>query len=423
MSGDFIKRVKGVKDITPGEAPIWRLVEDTALDVFELYGYHEIRTPIFERTEVFSRSIGETTDIVEKEMYTFTDRGGESLTLRPEGTAPVVRAYIENRLYDPPGVRKLFYFGPMFRAERPQAGRFRQFHQFGAEVFGSADPGVDAEVILALMDIFGALGVTGLKVSLNSLGCPNCRPAYRKALHEFLKERVDSLCGNCRARVDRNPFRALDCKAKGCQDVVADAPTIDKYRCDECEDSLDKVRRPLLELEVPVTLDPRMARGLDYYTRTAFEVTSGRLGAQNAVAGGGRYDLLVEQVGGPPTPAVGFAVGMERLISLLDGEEDVEEYVLRPDVYIIDMTPEAASRAFELAHRLRARGYVVEKCFEGGSLKSRMRKAGRSGARFTMMIGEDEIERGAVTLKDMESGEQKSVPFGEIADALENGAG
>ena len=420
MSKNFIRSVKGVNDITPSDAPRWRYVEDAALDVFELYNYREIRTPIFEKTEVFRRSIGETTDIVEKEMYTFTDRGGESLTLRPEGTAPVVRAYIENGLYNPPGVLKLFYFGPMFRAERPQAGRFRQFHQFGVEVFGSDDPGVDAELVIMLMDIFSELGINGLKVRLNSLGCRDCRPAYREALYVFLKENAGALCENCRSRIERNPMRALDCKSEGCRAVVAGAPTIDKFRCGACQDHLDGVRRPLLDLEVPVELDPRLVRGLDYYSRTAFEVTSEALGAQNAVAGGGRYDSLVEQMGGPPTPATGFAVGIERLLSLMGEPAGMEvDYAARPDVYIIPMTDEAAAKAFDISHRLRSHGYSVEQEFGGGSLKSRMRKANRSGARFAVIIGENELAKGEVIVKQMDTSEQTSVPVGRIIDALD----
>lgn len=398
---------------------MWRFVEEVALDVFELYNFQEVRTPVFEKTEIFQRSIGETTDIVEKEMYTFSDRGGESLTLRPEGTAPVVRAYIENKLYDPPGTLKLFYMGPMFRAERPQAGRFRQFHQIGAEVFGSNDPAVDAEVIIMLMDLFTELGVTGLKISLNSLGCPKCRPSYRDALLEFLKSRSDELCDNCRARIDRNPLRALDCKATGCKEVVKDAPTIDKFLCEECRDHLELVRRPLMDLEQPVVLDPNMVRGLDYYGRTAFEVVSDRLGAQNAVAGGGRYDALVEEMGGPPTPAMGFALGIERLITLLDAERISEQNATRPDVYMIPMTEDAGLKTFEMAHRLRSHGYSVERSFENASLKSMMRKANKSGARFALIIGEEEMKQGAATLRNMETSEQKSAPFSRITDILD----
>ncbi len=351
------RRVKGVRDILPEEAAVWRDVEQTARKVFSLYGFQEIRIPIFEKTEVFVRSIGETSDIVEKEMYTFTDRGGESLTLRPEGTASVVRAYVENRMDNLAGVQKLYYTGPMFRAERPQAGRFRQFHQIGAEVFGTENPAIDAELIVMLMDFFGALEVEGLKVSLNSLGCPQCRPMYREALAGFLKKNMESLCADCQRRVERNPMRALDCKSAGCKSTVSGAPSLENYLCQSCRESLDGVKKPLFDLKIPIVIDPGLVRGLDYYSRTAFEVTSGQLGAQNAVAGGGRYDTLVEQFGGPPTPAIGFALGMERLVSLLKQPGKVTA----PDIYLIAIQPEAESRIFELGHRLRAEGYCVDR--------------------------------------------------------------
>ncbi|VAX22984.1 Histidyl-tRNA synthetase [hydrothermal vent metagenome] len=413
-----IKSVRGVKDVLPSESLKWRLVEETALEIFTLYNFKEIRIPTFEKTEVFKRSIGETTDIVEKEMYTFTDRGGESLTLRPEGTASVVRAYVENGLYNPPGVTKLFYMGPMFRAERPQAGRFRQFHQIGAEVFGTDDPAIDAEVIIMLMDLFTELRVPGLKVLLNSLGCPECRPAFRNALYEFLKERESDLCKNCQSRIDRNPLRALDCKSPTCKAITENAPTIDKYRCDSCETHFNNVRKPLLDLEIPVTVDPKLMRGLDYYSRTAFEVVSEGLGAQNSVAGGGRYDSLVEQFGGPKTPAIGFALGIERLISLL-ASEDEEELAEYPDIFIVPMTETASLRSFEIAHRLRSYGYQVERTFGIASMKSMMKKADRSKAKYTLIIGEDELKKGMGTLRNMNSGEQIETSFNDIADILD----
>lgn len=418
-----IQAVRGVKDITPGDAPFHRLVEDAALDVFSLYGFQEIRTPIFEKTEVFSRGIGETSDIVEKEMYTFSDRGGESLTLRPEGTAAVVRAYIEHKMYEPPGVTRLFYAGPMFRAERPQAGRFRQFHQVGAEIFGATGPDADAEIIVALMDFFTELGVGGLRVVLNSLGCGDCRPVYREALSQFLRGQAQYLCENCVSRLDRNPLRVLDCKSERCRAVAAQAPTIDNHRCAPCQTHLEGVRRPLRKLELPVAIDPRLVRGLDYYTRTAFEVTSDKLGAQNAVAGGGRYDVLVEQFGGPPTPAIGFAVGVERLISLLDDDardRALEVYGMKPDVYIIAMSPAAEETVFELAHRLREEKYVVDRSFGAGNLKTQLKRADRAGAALAVIIGDDEIANGEVTIKTLASGEQTKAPINEIMSAIED---
>ncbi|MBI4665970.1 MAG: histidine--tRNA ligase [Nitrospinae bacterium] len=419
-----IQSVRGVKDILPADIPLWRMVEDAAMDIFELYNFQEIRTPVFEKTEVFSRSIGETSDIVEKEMYTFLDRGEESLTLRPEGTASIARAFVERNMGAQPGVTKLYYMGPMFRAERPQAGRFRQFHQIGAEAFGSADPAADAEMIMMLMDFFTELNVTGLKVSLNSLGCSECRPKYRQALYEFLSARSAHLCDNCQGRVERNPLRALDCKSEKCKTTTADAPTIDQFRCEACQEHLEGVRKPLRDLELPVFMDNRLVRGLDYYNRTAFEVTSDRLGAQSAVAGGGRYDGLVAQFGGPPTPAIGFAIGIERLVSLL-GEEAreraAEYYDMRPDVYMIPMSPEAGMKIFELSHRLRSNGYRVERGFDGGSMKSQFRKADRSGAMMVIILGEDELKQNSVTVKDMESGAQKLVPINDLMSVISKG--
>jgi len=406
-----VQRVKGVRDITPDAIAAWLRVENVSRDIFARYHYREMRTPIFEKTEVFARSIGETSDIVEKEMYTFADRGGESLTLRPEGTAPVVRAFVENGLFNLPGVQKIFYLGPMFRAERPQAGRFRQFHQVGAEAFGSDDPALDAEQVAMLMDLFAALGLPGLAVRINSLGCPACRPAYGAALQTYLLGRKDELCADCRRRVARNPMRALDCKSKTCATVVAGAPSIGEFLCAACREHMAAVLRLLNVAGVRYTVDPGLVRGLDYYTRTAFEVISGRLGAQNAVAGGGRYDNLVEQFGGPATPAIGFALGVERLISLLDGEKTSGA----PDVFVVPVQPEAEEAVFGLAASLRAAGLRVDRGFGGASLKSQMKKADKSGARFTVIVGEDELARAAATLRDLERSEQKEVSFDKLA--------
>lgn len=415
MRSEKINRVKGTKDILPAAAAIWRKVEEVAREVFELYNFQEIRLPVFEKTEVFSRSIGETSDIVEKEMYTFTDRGGESLTLRPEGTAPVVRAFIENSLFNKPGVQKLYYMGPMFRAERPQAGRFRQFHQIGAEVFGTDDPSADAELILALLDFFEALNITGLELRLNSLGCPECRPAYRDQLSSFLKSRIGSLCPNCQRRVDKNPLRALDCKSQGCKEAVSGAPAIDSFLCGQCVESFKKVNSLLEDSGVSVTLDPKLVRGLDYYSRTAFEVTSSRLGAQDAVAGGGRYNKLVEQFGGPPTPAVGFALGVERLLSLID----LSEQEPSPDLFLVAAGDSAEKEIFALAKKLRKDRFKIDRGFGGGgNMKNRMKKADRSGARFAIIIGDDEIAKGTATIKDLARRTQKQVSLDEISKVL-----
>ena len=410
------KRVKGTKDILPDEAAIWQEVEETARQIFSLYNYREIRFPLFEKTEVFTKSIGETSDIVDKEMYTFTDRGGESLTLRPEGTASAVRAYVENNIASQGGIAKLYYMGPMFRAERPQAGRFRQFHQIGAEAFGSDNPAIDAEIIVMLTDFFDAIGLDGLEVVLNSLGCPVCRPDYRKSLADYLAPKKDDLCDNCKRRVDINPMRVLDCKSTQCKEIAANAPEISASWCDECRLHFDAVQAMLTESEVSFRLDSSLVRGLDYYTRTAFEVTSSKLGAQDAVAGGGRYNGLVEEFGGKPAPAIGFAVGMERLVSLamIDPVDD------GPQVYLIQADDKAGHVIFQLAHMLRLEGFSVDRAFGGGSVKSQMKRADKSGARFAIIIGGDELASGEATIKDLHDGSQSKSPMGAIVAALDD---
>lgn len=417
MSKEIVTRVKGVKDILPAQAIRWLEVESLARLIFTSYNYQEIRLPIFEKTEVFARSIGETSDIVEKEMYTFQDRGGESLTLRPEGTAAMVRAYVENSLYGRGGVQKYYYLGPMFRAERPQAGRFRQFHQIGAEVFGSDDPAVDAETILMLVTFLHGVGLAELEVKLNSLGCPVCRPSYRAALTAFLQTRLTRLCDNCRGRIGRNPLRALDCKSPTCQEAVKDAPVIGDHLCGDCQTHLGRVRSLLESQKVAYTLDPRLVRGLDYYTRTAFEVTSSRLGAQNAIAGGGRYNGLVEEFGGPPTSAIGFAIGMERLITLIEGESSLEH---APDVFVVGAgeSGQVDGKVFEVAQNLREAGIFTDRAFGGGKLKNQMKKADKSGAAAVVIIGEDELTKNVATVRIMKSGEQHAIAFDELAGWL-----
>lgn len=419
-TGDIIRAVKGVKDILPEDLLLWRLVRNTAETVFTLYGFGEIRVPVFERTEVFKRSIGESTDIVQKEMYTFEDRGKQSLTLRPEGTASVVRAYIEHRLYDPPGIKKLFYSGPMFRAERPQAGRFRQFHQVGAEIFGSDDPMVDSEIITMLVDFLGELNLPGLKVVLNSLGCHDCRPGYRDTLYGYLSAHKAELCDTCLDRIEKNPMRVLDCKSEGCKTVAKNAPTIDKSRCEACETHFAKVIEALKTAEVSFEIDPRLVRGLDYYNRTAFEVVAEGLGAQNAVAGGGRYDSLVRQMGGPDIPAIGFAVGLERLISLLPAHVKEEAGDNAPDIYLIALGEQAQMAISDIARNIRMGGFICERSFGQGSLKSNMRKANRSGARAVLIIGDDEMEKNSVVVRDMKKGDQELVLLSDLPGRLED---
>ncbi|MBI4527606.1 MAG: histidine--tRNA ligase [Deltaproteobacteria bacterium] len=418
-----ITAIKGFSDILPGEIETWQFVEEKAREVFGLYNFSEIRIPILEKTELFRRSIGETTDIVEKEMYTFADQDAEGtlLTLRPEGTAGVVRAYLERKLYQVEPVRKLFYLGPMFRRERPQKGRLRQFYQIGAEVLGRADPYVDAEILLLLSDFFAKVGLEGLLLELNTLGDRQCRPGYRQKLLAFLRERQDQLCPNCRRRLERNPLRALDCKEKGCISATSDAPSIVGYLCEPCQGHFGTVQRLLRETGLDYQLNSRMVRGLDYYCRTTFEWTSDRLGSQNAVAAGGRYDGLVEELGGPPTPGIGFALGMERMVLLLKMARTLEPP--RPDLYIVWIGNQARSWAFPIARRLRGKGINVEMEGEEKSLKSQMRRADKMRAKLVLIVGEEELVRGKAILRNMDDKEQRETALDRVEEELLAGRG
>ena len=419
-----ITSIKGFADILPGEVETWQAVEAQARQVFSAYNFAEIRIPILEKTELFSRSIGETTDIVEKEMYTFVDRDaraaenaeGTKLTLRPEGTAGVVRAYVEAEMYKVEPVRKLYYLGPMFRRERPQKGRMRQFHQIGAEALGRGDPYIDAEILLLLHDFFQALALTEPSLQINSLGCADCRPQYRARLLAFLKEREAALCGNCQRRIDRNPLRALDCKEPGCIEATQDAPSIVDHLCAACREHFEIVQRLLYETHVDYSINPRMVRGLDYYCRTTFEWTTKRLGSQSAVAAGGRYDGLVQQLGGPPIPGVGFAMGVERLTMLLRLQERSDDG--GPAVYFAWIGAKARDWAFPVAHRLRRQGIGVEIEAESRSLKSQMRRADKLKARSVVILGDEEFAKGQAVLRDMISKQQQEIPFDKLEAAL-----
>ena len=413
-----VAAIKGFADILPGETETWQFVEDKARAVFESYNFSEIRIPIVEKTELFSRSLGETTDIVEKEMYTFADQDakGSLLTLRPEATAGVVRAYIEAELYKTEPVRKLFCIGPMFRRERPQKGRLRQFYQIDAEVLGRGDPLADAELLLLLRDFFESVGLDGLTLELNSLGCVECRARYRRELLAFLKEREKELCANCQRRMERNPLRVLDCKEESCLKLTEGAPSILGFLCQACEDHFGGVKELLGGTRLDFKLNPRMVRGLDYYCRTAFEWTSSRLGSQNAVAAGGRYDGLVEDLGGPPTPGVGFAMGMERLVLLL-GLKGARE-AARPGLYLVWVGAKARAWAFPVVHRLRRRGFNAEMEGEEKSLKSQMRRADKLRARFVLIVGDEELKSGKGILRDMDSKEQLEVSLDRVEEDL-----
>jgi len=413
-----ISRVKGFSDILPGEVELWQYIEEKAREVFARYNFSEIRIPLLEKTELFSRSLGETTDIVEKEMYTFADQdaNGALLTLRPEGTAGVVRAYVEAELYKAEPLRKLFYFGPMFRRERPQKGRLRQFYQIGAEVLGREDPFVDAEILLLLNDFFLIVGLDGVSLELNSLGCVQCRPRYRQALLAHLSERAKSLCPNCQRRMERNPLRVLDCKEEACLETTRDAPSILDYLCEACRDHFGAVEKLMRQTALVYRLNPRMVRGLDYYCRTTFEWTSPRLGSQNTVAAGGRYDGLVEDLGGPPTPGVGFAIGMERLALLLEMKETRE--APRPELYLVWVGTAARQWAFPVVHRLRRSGVRAEMGGEEKSLKSQMRRADKLRASFVLIVGDDELKSGKGVLRNMDTKEQSEVSLDRVEAEL-----
>ncbi|MFN8627691.1 MAG: histidine--tRNA ligase [Candidatus Binatia bacterium] len=394
-----ITSVKGFHDVLPDESARWQWIEQQARELFARYAFAEIRLPIVERTALFSRSIGETTDIVEKEMYTFADRDGSSLTLRPEGTASLVRAYVEHALHQQAAVAKLFYLGPMFRRERPQKGRLRQFAQIGAEAIGREDAAIDAEVLLLLHDLLVALRVRGARIELNSLGCAACRPAYRAVLLAYAAAHRDVLCENCNRRVERNPLRLLDCKDRACRESTVDAPAMLDYLCAPCRAHFDGVRALLAREDVHPRLNPRMVRGLDYYCRTAFEVVAEGLGAQNAVGGGGRYDGLIKELGGPDSPGIGFALGVERLV-LAVAEADAAQ-PSAPEVFVAPMGAVAEAEAMHLTHRWRGDGMRVEMASGGRSLKSQMRLADKVGSPYVLILGENELAARALTVRDM----------------------
>lgn len=408
-----ITAIRGFNDILPEDTGIWRHMETAAFSIFSSYGFSEIKTPVAERTELFMRSIGETTDIVEKEMYTFPDRRGDSLTLRPEGTAPVVRAYIEHKLYTAP-VTRLYYAGPMFRYERPQKGRYRQFYQIGAEVLGEPSPMADAETLSMLMRFFKEIGLSGVALEINSLGCVECRPVYKEKLIEYLRGVQGSLCDNCRRRMEANPLRALDCKNPGCVEATAIAPSIIDSLCSDCSGHFSAVRSSLSRYGIEAPVNPRMVRGLDYYTKTTFEITAVGLGSQNSVAAGGRYDSLVKDLGGPETPCFGFAIGIER-VAMLMKEKGV---ATAPLTVFIPMGPEAEEKGAELVGEWREKGLRVVQDFSGGSLKSRMKRADRLGARYAAILGTDELNEGKITIKDLKTASQETFTFEVAPDRL-----
>lgn len=408
---------RGTKDILPEQTPNWLRLENKIRELCTLYGYEEIRTPTFEHTELFLRGIGEGTDVVDKEMYTFTDRGDRSITLRPENTASVVRAYLQNKLYVK-GFAKLFYIGSMFRYDRPQAGRLREFHQFGVEALGEKNPAVDAEIILLAWDFLRGLGLDDLTLKINTVGCPACRPIYRRKLTEFFTEEADELCSDCQRRLEKNPLRILDCKVDGLKDFMDDAPKIETCLCDDCREHFNGVKKFLTAAGVAFTIDNRLVRGLDYYTKTAFEIQYAPLGAQSAVAGGGRYDGLIKEIGGDDTPAVGFAAGLERILLALELQNLLPAQDKKIVAFVVSGGAAADVYAFKLLTDLRRRNVVAAMDFGGKSMKAQMKAAAKSGARFALIVGEDEVADSTVTVKNLETAAQEVVPVAAVPEKI-----
>ncbi len=410
-----ITGIKGMNDILPGDVETWQHLEEQARRVFGAFGYREIRVPVVEKTDLFCRSIGETTDIVEKEMYTFSDKGGTSMTLRPEGTAPVMRAFIQHKLYAQDPVSKLYYIGPMFRHERPQKGRYRQFHQIGAEVIGVDDPKIDAQVLAMLSHYFATTNIPDVALQINSLGCPECRPDYRDALIKFLELRLSALCADCQRRYTTNPLRVLDCKSPGCKEATVEAPAMLDNLCVGCDTHFNQVKEHLDALSVDYTVNQRMVRGLDYYTKTTFEMVTNSLGAQNAVAAGGRYDGLIKDLGGPALPGIGFAIGLERLALML-GEQSIAPP--RPELFIATLGEAATKSGFAMLTRFQREGILVEMEYTGKSLKAQLRRADKLKTRRVLIIGEDELARGVAQLRNMDESLQEEVSLDGLETRL-----
>ena len=409
---------RGTKDILPGAVNGWRYVESVLRDVCREFNYQEIRTPIFEHTELFQRGIGDGTDVVDKEMYTFNDRSGRSITLRPENTAAVVRSFVENKLYAEPMPLKVFYIGPMFRYDRPQAGRMRQFHQFGVEAMGSPSPVVDAETILLAITVLKRLGLKDLKLKINSVGCPKCRPQHRTLLQDYFRPHLSELCEDCQSRFDRSPLRILDCKVDHDKPFMAGAPKITDSLCEECHDHFEMVKKLLDEAGVDYEVDSTLVRGLDYYTKTAYEVQYSPLGAQSAIGGGGRYDGLVEELGGPSTPGVGFAMGLERIILALEKQGLLKSEKEAIDVLAVVPDEGGTADAFKAVMTLREAGYSCDMNQIGRSMKAQMKQADRTGARFALIFGEEERSRGAVTVRNMADSSQEEIKRSEIVSYM-----
>lgn len=409
---------KGTKDVLPNQVYRWHYVERKFDDICRRYGYKEIRTPIFEHTELINRGVGDTTDIVQKEMYTFNDHGGRSLTLKPEGTSPAVRAFVEHRMYAEVQPTKIYYDTPCFRYEKPQSGRLRQFHQFGVEIFGTPNMMADADVICLGHDFLEEMGIKDVVLEINSVGCPACRETYRRALQDFLRPHYDELCDTCKNRFDKNPMRILDCKSQEDQDLVKDAPNMIDYLCDECASSFEEVKGHLESMGLEYTVNPRIVRGLDYYTKTAFEFVSNKIGAQGTVCGGGRYDNLCQEIGGPPIPGVGFGLGKERLLMLMEAN-GVEIPEAEPsDVFIVTMGDKGRIKGLEILRELHKKGISAQMDTLARNVKGQFKYAARLNAKKTIVIGDEELEKGVVQIKDMDRHEQQEVSFDNILEML-----
>lgn len=413
--------LKGFHDILPEEAILWQELETKARNVLERHGFKEIRLPILEPAGLFKRSIGEETDIVSKEMYCFKDQKGRELSLRPEATSQVVRAYVQNRLDLKEPVSKLYLIGPMFRHERPQKGRFRQFHQIDVEIIGDPGPITDAETLVLAWELLKDMGIKGLELFVNSLGCDKCRPDYRARLVDYLKTKSLHLCPDCQRRCETNPLRVFDCKQDGCKEALGTAPIISDFLCDGCKHHFEEVKALVKMAHIPFKVNPMLVRGLDYYTRTAFEITSDALGAQNAVAGGGRYDNLIGYLGGPPKPAIGFAIGMERALEIL--REEGERHSPAPYVFIVGLGERARQVAFSLLLAFRKQGIRAEMGYQDTSLKSQLKQADKQNVRYAVIIGENELSKERALLRDMKSSTQREVNLGEVVRIIRNTLG
>lgn len=403
------KAIKGTKDVLPSEVYKNQYIEATCLTVAENFGYKEMRTPVFEHTELFQRGVGDTTDVVQKEMYTFDDKGGRSITLRPEGTAGAARSFLENGLSNEALPQKICYLTSCYRYEKPQAGRLREFHQFGIECFGATSPLADAEMIALAKQIFDELGVKDLHLELNSIGCPTCRAEYHKALKEYFASRVDELCDTCRDRLDRNPMRILDCKSPVCSEIAKDAPIVLDYLCDECKEHFEKTKSYLDAMNIEYIVNPQIVRGLDYYTKTVFEFVADSIGAQGTVCGGGRYDGLIEELGGQHTPSLGFAMGLERLQLVMEAQGCEFPEPSRPDLFIVAMGDKATLKAVEIAKDMRDEGYSIVYDLNGRSLRAQMKYADKINAKYNVVIGDNEVDTKSAVLKDMATGEQSDI--------------